>query len=84
MFKEENAMWNIERSPIDKTLTSVASGNFDNENVEILIYKYRTLDSNGLVYTEGYSSCDKSLAPLDDFAMPTLDANEIQYFKDDK
>lgn len=55
--------------------------NFQHSYVDL--FKFRVLDDDGIIYAYGVSTdCDSEEAfePLDEWAMPSLGATEIQYY----
>lgn len=50
----------------------------------ILKHRFRVKDSDGNVMGTGWSSCDSSFAPLDDFFTPDAGAVDIEYFHNGK
>ena len=82
IYTGEEAMWKIVEN-IDDTSDDheppIYSGNHHDSFDKLLVHEFRILDDDRNPYYRGYSSCDSSFAPLDDYGTPNAGATDIQY-----
>lgn len=79
-------MWIITTAFNKKLKEPICSADYE-PCLEKKLYEFRLLDDEGKVFSKGYSddclSAD-AFSPLDDYGMPVLGCNEIQYKENGK
>jgi hypothetical protein len=73
-------MWIITKDYVEKGYAvGKCSTNYEKENHDKLIHKFRMLDDDNNVYYHGLSNNDSSFSPLDNFGQPNAGCSYIQY-----
>ncbi len=78
-------MWKINYNCLEKKAMDVMSPDFDKR--KSLVFKFRLLDDDGVVYYKGVSDdrdSEDAFTPLYDYGLPNAGCTEIQYLRNRK